>query len=510
MSVAAPAPVAANEGRTLGLKRQFAWSVAPLLVLTLVNLISVRLFFRYLGDEMYALWGYVATFGGIFGFADLGLGVAVGRYIGVALGKGDQEALREYWGTGNLVALPLLGLMGAIFAGTGVLFGSQWFNVTAGNVNLLRACFVCGGFALFFNYYGQFWLILSQAYLDFRFIGILRTSITVLQIGPAILLAWLTSNPLWIIGWSTMMSLLQLLIFVWHSRRRFGLRMELSHARSARAKEMASYTGKIFAGMIVGSVFGSIDRFLLGKFASATDFANYTNGAANVGMRLQNLGVGVMGPVFHNTTRAVGGGREEAPAAIYNETFDFIFGWYLLAALVAAIWHPVLLRIWLGPDRGMQVTPFFTPVIVAFCLTAISNISAAQLGALNRMGISLIFSTAAGILAAAGVYIGWKTDGVTGAAYGFLCSRIAFLAQDFYTILLIKAGGWLSSRTWIQIAGQTLAGLFFACAYFIFPKNSNWLVIPAVFHGGLVSAWLSRRYIRKFLWNQTFFPVAQS
>lgn len=417
MNVAAPIPVTANETRPLGMKRQFAWSVAPLLVLSVVNLISVRWFFRYLGDEMYALWGYVATFGGIFGFADLGLGVAVGRYIGVALGKGDQQALREYWGTANLVALPLLGLMGIVFCGIGVLFGPHWFNVTPGNENLLRACFICGGFTLFFNYYGQFWLILSQAHLDFRFIGILRTLITLFQILPAILLAWLTGNPFWIVFWGAIMSLLQLLIFIWHSRRCFDLGMELSYARRARAREMASYAFKTFASMVAGSFFGSIDGFILGKFASTSDFANYTNGAANVGKRLQNLGVGVMGPVFHNTTRALGGGHEKKPAAIYNETFDFVFSWYLLAAIGAAIWHPVLLRIWLGADRGMQVSPFFTPVVVAFCLTAISNISAAQLGALNRVGTSLGFSVAAGLLTAAGVYIGWRMAGVTGVAY---------------------------------------------------------------------------------------------
>src|SRR5262245_4400126 len=106
--------------RASGMKRQFAWSIAPLVVVTLLNLFSVRLFFRYLGDEMYALWGFVGTFTGLFGFADLGLGVAVGRYIGVALGKGDQEAVREYWGTGNLIALPLLGVMGLAFTGLGI------------------------------------------------------------------------------------------------------------------------------------------------------------------------------------------------------------------------------------------------------------------------------------------------------------------------------------------------------------------------------------------------------
>src|SRR5688572_17933219 len=99
----------------MSLKRQTMWNVVPLVVVRVVGFFSVPLIYRCLGDQMYALWGYVDTFTGMFGFADLGLGVAVGRYVGLALGKGDQAAAREYWGTGNLIALPLLGLMALLF-----------------------------------------------------------------------------------------------------------------------------------------------------------------------------------------------------------------------------------------------------------------------------------------------------------------------------------------------------------------------------------------------------------
>src|SRR5438046_2922583 len=118
----------------MSMKRQTLWSLAPLLVVSAANVASVPLFYRYLGTDMYALWLYVITFSGMFGFADLGLGVVVGRYIGMALGRGDRAAVREYWGTGNLIALPLLALMGLVFALLGVAFGPAWFKVSPENV----------------------------------------------------------------------------------------------------------------------------------------------------------------------------------------------------------------------------------------------------------------------------------------------------------------------------------------------------------------------------------------
>src|ERR1700719_4799734 len=104
----------------MSLKKQTFWSVLPLITVTVINIASVPLLCRYLGAEMYALWFYVLTFTGAFGFMDLGLGVAVGRYIGVALGRNDFQAVREYWGTGNSIAIPLLAVTGI---GCGVIRG---------------------------------------------------------------------------------------------------------------------------------------------------------------------------------------------------------------------------------------------------------------------------------------------------------------------------------------------------------------------------------------------------
>jgi O-antigen/teichoic acid export membrane protein len=314
---------------------------------------------------------------------------------------------------------------------------------------------------------------------------------------PSIALAFLTRNPLVLILWSVFIGLLQLGVFVWHTRRNYNLGFNFRTASLGHAREMASYIGKNFAGLISGSFFSSIDRVILGKLAPAADFNPYTI-SANLGGRLQGLGAAVMGPVFHNTNRVVGDDRNTA-AKIYNETFSFVFEWYLLAAIWLGLWHPVLLRLWLGEEMGMRVAPLLTPLVIACCISAIANISTAQLGSLNRLGTAIGFSTTAGLLAMAGVWMGWHIAGVIGAAYGFLFSRIAFLAQDLFTIHLIKAGGWLNPHTWLKIGAQGVVGIVFASSYLALKQDSYWLLIPAVLHGGLVAAWLLRHTFRKML-----------
>jgi O-antigen/teichoic acid export membrane protein len=484
----------------MSLKKQTLWSMAPLLVVTVINVVSVPLFYRYLGAELYALWFYVLTFTGAFGFMDLGLGVAVGRYIGVALGKNDVQAVREYWGTGNAIVIPLLAVMGLIFGIIGVVFGPRWFNVDPSLVVLLRWSFVAGAVGLCLSYYGQFWLILSQAHLDFKFLSLLRIATSLLQIIPSIALAWATRNPLVLILWTTVVSAFQLAIFVAHSKKFYSLSFDLTHSRWQRAQEMALYTGKTFASLIVGSLTGSADRLVLGKLAPPYQFTNYAI-SANVGGRVLGLSAAVMGPVFSNTNRAVGRGSRESLASVYNEVFDFTFPWYVLISVWTWLWHPILLKVWLGETLGSTVAPIFAPIITACCLTAISNISVAQLGSLNRVGANLMFSILMGVLLVAGVYWGWNWYGVVGVAWAFLFSRAVLIAQDLFVVRLVNAGGWLSARTWKHLGLQIGVGCVFFSTAWLWPRSSLWQLIPACLHAGVVATWIVRHPLRNIFRN---------
>jgi O-antigen/teichoic acid export membrane protein len=501
----------------MSLKRQFMWSMVPLMAITVVNIFSVPMFIRYLGPEMYALWFYVIAFTGMFGFADLGLGVAVGRYIGVALGKGDTAAVREYWGTGNLIAIPLLALMALVFIGVGVWFGPYWFDkLQPENVRLLQWAFVFGGCGLFFSYYIQFWLVLSQAHLDFKFIGILRGCFSVAQVLLTLWLAYLTHNPVVLILSGIVITMIQLVIFVWHAVRNYNLGLNLREASLARAREMAGYTAKAFATLLTCSFLGSIDRLLVGKFDPIA-FAHYTI-CNNFGSRIQGLSMAVMGPVFHQTSRSVGKDSRESAAAIYNESFDFVFGWCVLIAIWVACWHPILLRLWLGrvPGLAEQVSPAFVPLVVAFCFSALSTVSISQLGSLNRMGTHLGFMTTNNLALGLFVVLGWHWGGLAGVAWGVLASRVVLIAQDLYVIRLIGGGGWLSRRTWEHLLIQCGVGLaFYFVARALLPHAAQpepasetfwkrllatrWELLLAVVHGGLVAAWLLRKPLLRVL-----------
>lgn len=488
----------------MSLKRQTLWSFLPLATLTVVNLVSVPLFYRYLGPEMYALWFYVQTLGSSFGFIDFGMGAAVGRYVSVSLGKRDHAAVNAYWATGNATAIPFLLIMAIVFSVVGVTYGARWFNVAAANVSLLRWSFVAGGASLFLSYYLVFWNVLSQVHLDFKFVSLVRVGATLLQVLPGILLARLTANPLFLILWVIIVGLGELVVFVLHAKATYNIGINFRDASFERLREMGAYTGKSFATILVNSIFGSIDRLLAGRLAIPVSFASYTI-ASNLGSRLSAFSYATAAPVFSNTSRAEGDPTVMRPAQIYDETFDLLIGWYTLAAVGAALWCQPIAQLWLGTIAGARVAPFLPPLVFAYSLTAISIISSTQLGALNRVGTQAIFALLSGLVTIPCVYLGYHWDGIQGLAWGFLASRCILVTQDIYLLRLVGGRGWLSLQTWLHILAQAgVGGLFLAIRVWTHASLPMCICLAAL-HAAFVGVWILRKPLHGMLRrNSTF------
>jgi O-antigen/teichoic acid export membrane protein len=401
----------------------------PILVTSVVSVISVPLYFHVLGDTMYAMWFYVGSLTGAFGFMDLGLGVAVGRYIGVAIGAGDNEAVKEYWATGNAIVLPFVAFFALVFVVLGVAYGPGWFKVTGADANILRWALVWGGFGLFFSYYGQMWNILAQAYLDFKYLSIIRSIFSLSGSLGAIAVALIFRNIAAISFFMTLLGVGQFILLFYRGERTYKLPLSWRNFRKARLWEMLPYTAKTFGQLLAGSLLGSLDRIFLGRLAPAAEFASY-GVAQNIGSRISGLSVAIMGPIFHHTSRGVGGDQTKKPADVYRESFNFLFPWYSLTIIGVFFWSGPVTQLWLGAKYGASVGEAFPWVVAALSLNAIANISGAQLGGLNRVGTGLVLQIISALASAGGAVAGWHFDGLRGASIGFFLSRLVWIIQD--------------------------------------------------------------------------------
>lgn len=470
----------------MSIKRQTLWSILPLLITSIFGVVTVPIFLHSLGPEMYALWFYVATFSGMFGFADFGLGVAVGRYVGVALGQGDVETARQFWGTGNAAGLPLLAVTCLLFAIVGATYGPQWFNAPRESYASLRLMFVMAAAGIFASYYANFWNALAQAHLHFGFLSCLKTIHSLASTLPAVLIAWLTHDAVPVVAWSVAANTLMLFAFMIYTRRSYGWGLELSMASREKLRIIAPLALKTLGSLFVGSFLFGIDRFLLGRLAAPVVFTNYSI-ASQLAQKLQVLSSAMMGPIANNSTRRVGSHGISAAGEIYDESLRFLFGWIALAVVWAQLWATPVLTLWLGAEAGPNVALVFKFLIGAYAFMAIANIGIAQLPALDRVGTGIYFNVLVGICTAVGVIVGWRHDGVRGAACGVLLGRAAYFAQDFFVIRMGNADAWKMPALWREIAFQTPVALVFLGISTILPGDPWWQAGAGVLHGSLVA-----------------------
>lgn len=439
----------------------------PILVTSVVSIISVPLYFRVLGNEMYAMWFYVGTLTGAFGFMDLGVGVAVGRFIGVAMGRNDREAVAEYWATGNAIVLPFVLFFAVVFVVVGGIWGPAWFKVFGSDAMALRWAILWGGVGLFFSYYGQMWNILAQAHLDFKYLSILRTWTGVASTLGTVAVALISKNVAVIMAYSTALGLLQFLLLYFRGNNHYKLPLKISDFRKGRLIEMLPYTLKTFGQLLSGSALGALDRIFLGRLAPAGDFAAFSV-SQNIGGRVAGLSVAIMGPIFNNTARGVGGDKSKMPADVYRESFRFMFPWYSLLIIGVFFWSDSVTQLWLGSKYGTAVGVAFPWVVTGLSLNAISNISGAQLGGLNRVGTGLVLQTLAALFSAVGVIVGWQLAGLAGASIGFMASRIVWVVQDVLV------------RHWVGISPQEYLPLLLVAGRQILVVGTIWGVFQAV------------------------------
>lgn len=479
------------------LRTQTLWSMLPILVTSVVSVVSVPLYFQVLGDEMYAMWFYVGTLTGAFGFMDLGMGVAAGRFIGVAMGRGDQKAVEEYWATSHVIVFPFVLFFAFVFVVVGAFFAPEWFKLAGRDAATLRWAILWGGIGLFFSYYGQMWIVLAQAHLDFKYLSILRTWTGMASTLGTVGVALLSRNVAVIMAYATALGLLQFVLLCFRTNSHYKLPLKISNFRKSRLLEMLPYTIKTFGQLISGSVLGSLDRIFLGRLAPAPDFAAF-GVSQNISGRIAGLSVAIMGPVFNNTSRGLGGDTTKQPRAVYEESFDFMAKWLGLIIVWVVVWQGPVLEFWLGEERGGLVQTSFAWVVAGFCITSLSNISAAQLGSFNKVGTSLLFSVATNLASAVLVCAGWYLSGLHGAAIGFFLARTILLLQDAYTRGILGAG-YGSNELHTLVYGLTCL-LLFGVARFVgdfLSFSVGALVVSALVCGVIAAAFILASYFRR-------------
>lgn len=133
---------------------------------SMVNLVTGLLLTPFvmtsLGDTINGYWVIIKMIIGYYGFIDLGLSMAIARYVAVAVGQGDKEEVKRIVQTGLSFVLLLDVFLLAIVVAAGALLPQF---TTAEEVGLIQQIFFIAGIGMLMSLPGRIYMGVLNAYI---------------------------------------------------------------------------------------------------------------------------------------------------------------------------------------------------------------------------------------------------------------------------------------------------------------------------------------------------------
>jgi O-antigen/teichoic acid export membrane protein len=256
-----------------------AWSLGGLAAPLMVAAITVPLLIDRLGVERF---GFLALAWGVLGYAgilDLGIGRALTQMVSRLIGLGDYAAIPNVLATASRITL-VAGMLGfgviAFTVVVGWYSGLATKSVAVGEIYnaILLLAVALPVQAMSATYRG-----LSEAYMNFKGISLVRVVLGVINFGGPFLITFYTVKLPWLISVLVVSRLLALYVFRLLALRCVaGRNNDLTGGEYSFvvAKALFRFGGWASVSSVVGPLLVQSDRFLIAGLISVTAVTAYT------------------------------------------------------------------------------------------------------------------------------------------------------------------------------------------------------------------------------------------
>lgn len=355
----------------------------------LITLLLTPFLINDLGIEGFGIWALALSLSFLGGYAsltDIGIEVAIARYIAEARSDGDYEAASEVASSGmaffGLVAIIVAPLLVALSYPLVLAFG-----IDADVRPQAVACFAFVGAQLIFEMPARvFFASLegAQRYVTFQAIELMRTAlqaalfvvVLVADLGIAGLGAALTAS-----------SLVVLVVAVIAARRAVPeVHVRRRHVSRARFRTLLTFGSQYFAIRVMGTLYRQMDKAIVGvalgpRFVTFYEIANRIQQAASMA---QSIAASALLPATAYLRRST-----EILRELYLRGTNYATAISLAVAGAGFIFAEDLIRTWVGESlTGSASGARLFLVFVAF--TAVHAVGSAMIVALGHMRFVIV------------------------------------------------------------------------------------------------------------------------
>jgi len=318
-----------------------------------------------LGPRIFGFWAMVSTFIGYYGFFDLGLSIAVSRYISRAIGQSDDREMNDIVNT----ALVLFSIIGAavLLLSVGIAAFCPLFMENPVEIALFRKVLLIAGLSMSLDFPLRVFSGIMTSHFRYDIIYLL----SILRVITANLLIYvLLKNGHGILTLTAVTALAKLaenLIRMSITRRMFPrIRIDLHRFHGHKTRSLFSYSWKAFVAQLADTARFKVDSFVIAGFLSlnlvtvynvAQRILEYTND-------LLQSSINVMVPVFSQYE-----GRNDYAniRAKFMTISKISLALALFIGASTAFYGKAFIARWMGPEFGQSyaiLLILFVPIAI--------------------------------------------------------------------------------------------------------------------------------------------------
>ncbi len=410
-----------------------------------LGIISVPFLLGVLGMEMF---GLTALFTSIFGIAqlmELGLGVTLGRFLSVALTKGDALRYNQYFSSAIILgtsAFAVLFLALACFAEPILILCRVPETYMAEAVAAFRINMVYSGIVSFIL------PVIRAVYVSkhrFDLISVIFSGLRILQVlGWFLILSFLPQSQ--IFGWSIVNFVVgvAILIFSYVGARRLIpiLSLRLKYFNLSAVKDMYGVAWKVFIDRFMGFAEVTVNPIILPVFGSLNLNAVYKPAMQAVSAVVTFL-LQASAPIMPYSAEAFAKNDIERIAKAYMILLRVVFLMGAMGCVFFFFYARPVFDIWVGKELGDSVHVAVNSFLILLFAQVLSTSSAIQtpllvgINRLNFMAVCSMIRTVIGLVSSI-LLLAYTDLGVYAVVLPVSILKVlTCVAQSLYIVKLI-------------------------------------------------------------------------
>lgn len=322
-----------------------------------------------LGVDSYGVLSIVSVVGGYLAFLDLGLNVAVIRFVAAHDAKGETAEIVRVTQTALFVFVVIAG-----FTATALFFLSGSFARLLSVPEVLQTDAVMalrlGALSFGVNLVMGVFSAVPRALQRFDVVNLLNVIIGTLQIVVTVVLLALGMGLLSVVAWGCVLSGLSLVTYAVVAKRLLPALKVRPRFDAEKFRELFKFSGYVMASNFTGVAAANSEKLILGGMAPIAQVTYYAvpfNLASRVLTLIPSNLYAVLFPAFS----AMGAtDDQEKIRRAYARAFKFIFVAVAPISILMAVFGADLLRVWIDEDIARHGGPVLTVLAVAVLINA--------------------------------------------------------------------------------------------------------------------------------------------